>query len=374
MIRDSVVHEADSARFLLGEEITAVSVVKGRPTGDAPTGVSDPMLVLFEAESGALVTVEIFVRTGLAYEVRTEVVAERGSATIGLDQQVLTKRPASTPDALRDRGAGRSRPTSSPGSGRPTTIRCSAGPTRPAVGSRAAATPSTGRAAGTAMRLPRSARPASPPSSRTSASRPGWRLAHEAGPRRADVPPHPRGDRPARRRRPRRLLVDGALPEGGLHPVLLPPARRLGHGGHAATPGRRRRRGDLLGAARPALVRPVGGCPAGRGPGVATRHPDHGRPRRGHRQHRVQRPARGRRARRGDVPALVRRARAGLRARGHPPGARAAPRRLHRGRPRGGRHGGGPGPRLGRPSSTARRTRSTRATTRPGSSRAPAPG
>ena len=64
MIRDSVVHEADSARFLLGEEITAVSVVKGRPTGSAPVGVSDPMLVLFEAESGALVTIEIFVRTG----------------------------------------------------------------------------------------------------------------------------------------------------------------------------------------------------------------------------------------------------------------------------------------------------------------------
>jgi myo-inositol 2-dehydrogenase/D-chiro-inositol 1-dehydrogenase len=99
MIRDSVVHEADSARFLLGEEITAVSVVKGRPTAGAPAGVSDPMLVLFEAESGALVTIEIFVRTGLAYEVRTEVVAERGSATIGLDQHVLTKRPASTPGA-----------------------------------------------------------------------------------------------------------------------------------------------------------------------------------------------------------------------------------------------------------------------------------
>ncbi len=99
MIRDSVVHEADSARFLLGEEISAVTVGKGRPTSDAPAGVSDPMLVLFEAESGALVTIEIFVRTGIAYEVRTEVVGERGSATIGLDQHVLTKRPASTPGA-----------------------------------------------------------------------------------------------------------------------------------------------------------------------------------------------------------------------------------------------------------------------------------
>ena len=96
MIRDSVVHEADTARFLLGEEITAVSVVKGRPTSAAPAGVSDPMLVLFEAESGALVTIEISVRTGIAYEVRTEVVGERGSALIGLDQNVVTKRVGGT--------------------------------------------------------------------------------------------------------------------------------------------------------------------------------------------------------------------------------------------------------------------------------------
>jgi len=93
MIRDSVVHEADTARFLLGEEIAAVSVVKGAPTSSAPTGTTDPMLVLFEAESGALVTIEIFVRTGIAYEVRTEVVGERGSAMIGLDQNLVTKLP-----------------------------------------------------------------------------------------------------------------------------------------------------------------------------------------------------------------------------------------------------------------------------------------
>ena len=91
MIRDSVVHEVDVVRFLLDEEITAVSVVKGRPTTAAPDGVSDPMLVLFETESGVVATDEIFVRTGVAYEVRTEVVGETGSATIGLDQNLVSK-------------------------------------------------------------------------------------------------------------------------------------------------------------------------------------------------------------------------------------------------------------------------------------------
>ena len=89
MIRDSVVHEVDAVRFLLDEEITSVQVIRGVPTSVAPEGTSDPMLVVFETESGRIVTDEISVRTQVAYEVRTEVVGERGSATIGLDQNLL---------------------------------------------------------------------------------------------------------------------------------------------------------------------------------------------------------------------------------------------------------------------------------------------
>ncbi len=50
------------------------------------------MIVVFETESGRVVTDEIYVRSGVAYEVRTEVVGERGSATIGLDQNLVVKR------------------------------------------------------------------------------------------------------------------------------------------------------------------------------------------------------------------------------------------------------------------------------------------
>jgi myo-inositol 2-dehydrogenase/D-chiro-inositol 1-dehydrogenase len=91
MIRDSVVHEVDSVRFLLGEELTSVEVIKGAATASAPHGTHDPMLVIFETESGAIVTDEIFVRSGVAYEVRTEVVGEKGSAFIGLDQNLQVK-------------------------------------------------------------------------------------------------------------------------------------------------------------------------------------------------------------------------------------------------------------------------------------------
>lgn len=91
MIRDAVVHEADAVRFLLSEEITSVQVLTGVATSTAPAGTSDPLLVVFETASGRLVTDEVFVRTGVAYEVRTEAVGETGSAIIGLDQAMQTK-------------------------------------------------------------------------------------------------------------------------------------------------------------------------------------------------------------------------------------------------------------------------------------------
>jgi myo-inositol 2-dehydrogenase/D-chiro-inositol 1-dehydrogenase len=89
MIRDSVVHEVDVTRFLLDSEITSVQVLAGAATGAAPEGTHDPMLVVFESAAGQLVTDEIFVRSGIAYEVRTEAVGERGSAMIGLDQNLV---------------------------------------------------------------------------------------------------------------------------------------------------------------------------------------------------------------------------------------------------------------------------------------------
>ena len=89
MIRDSVVHEVDVARFLLDEEITSVQVLRGVATSAAPEGTSDPMIVVFETASGRLVTDEIYVRTRVAYEVRTEVVGETGSAMIGLDTNLV---------------------------------------------------------------------------------------------------------------------------------------------------------------------------------------------------------------------------------------------------------------------------------------------
>ncbi|NEM06113.1 Gfo/Idh/MocA family protein [Geodermatophilus normandii] len=89
VVNDSVVHEVDVARFLLGEEIAAVTVLRPRSTRHAAEELSDPLLVLLETTGSRVVDVEVFVTTGLAYEVRTEVVGEDGSAMIGIPQGLV---------------------------------------------------------------------------------------------------------------------------------------------------------------------------------------------------------------------------------------------------------------------------------------------
>jgi myo-inositol 2-dehydrogenase/D-chiro-inositol 1-dehydrogenase len=91
IVRDSLVHEVDVTRFLLGEEIVSVQIIKPMPNRGAPRGLQDPQIAIFKTASGRHVDVELFVTTGVAYEVRTEVVGELGSATIGLDIGLVRK-------------------------------------------------------------------------------------------------------------------------------------------------------------------------------------------------------------------------------------------------------------------------------------------
>jgi myo-inositol 2-dehydrogenase / D-chiro-inositol 1-dehydrogenase len=96
-LTDSVVHEVDVARWLLGEEITAVTVVAGRPTRHAPSGVRDPQVVLLETAGGVVVDVESFLRAQYGYDVRCEVVGETGTLALPL--------PAATARGFEDRFA-----------------------------------------------------------------------------------------------------------------------------------------------------------------------------------------------------------------------------------------------------------------------------
>jgi myo-inositol 2-dehydrogenase/D-chiro-inositol 1-dehydrogenase len=83
MITDSVVHDIDVTRWLLGQEIVAATVYKARPSSLAPEGLQDPQMVLLETAEGVLVDVESFVSCQFGYDIRYELVAEVGTVALG---------------------------------------------------------------------------------------------------------------------------------------------------------------------------------------------------------------------------------------------------------------------------------------------------
>lgn len=95
IVRDSLVHEVDVARFLYGEEIERIQVISPAPTSHAFEGVIDPQVAIFHMAGGGVVTSEVFVNCQVGYEVRCEAVAERGTVTAGRPQTGLYSTVAS---------------------------------------------------------------------------------------------------------------------------------------------------------------------------------------------------------------------------------------------------------------------------------------
>jgi len=91
MITDSVVHDIDVTRWLLGQEIVAASVFKARPSSLAPVGLQDPQMVLLETAEGVLVDVESFVSCQFGYDIRYELVGETGTISLGEEPGVQVR-------------------------------------------------------------------------------------------------------------------------------------------------------------------------------------------------------------------------------------------------------------------------------------------
>jgi myo-inositol 2-dehydrogenase/D-chiro-inositol 1-dehydrogenase len=88
---DTAVHDIDVARWLLDDEVAAVSVVAARPNRRGG-GLRDPLLVLLEMRSGALVDIEVSVNIGYGYDIRGEVSGETGTASLAESNAVVVKR------------------------------------------------------------------------------------------------------------------------------------------------------------------------------------------------------------------------------------------------------------------------------------------
>jgi myo-inositol 2-dehydrogenase/D-chiro-inositol 1-dehydrogenase len=89
-LTDSVIHEIDTTRWLLGEEIVSVAFRAGKRSPLAP--VQDPQVVVLETDSGVLVDVESFIRCQYGYDVRAELVGSHGTLTLENPLAVTTTR------------------------------------------------------------------------------------------------------------------------------------------------------------------------------------------------------------------------------------------------------------------------------------------
>jgi myo-inositol 2-dehydrogenase / D-chiro-inositol 1-dehydrogenase len=90
-ITDTAVHDFDVVRWLLDDEFTAATVLTPRRSRHGG-GLQDPLFMLFETVSGALVDIETSVNIRYGYDIRGEVVGEDGTAALADANPVVVRR------------------------------------------------------------------------------------------------------------------------------------------------------------------------------------------------------------------------------------------------------------------------------------------
>jgi myo-inositol 2-dehydrogenase/D-chiro-inositol 1-dehydrogenase len=80
-INDTAVHEVDVVRWLLRDEIVGVRVLRPRRNRNAGP-LQDPLLLLWDTATGAVVDVEVSVTVRYGYDIRAEGVGEVGTVSL----------------------------------------------------------------------------------------------------------------------------------------------------------------------------------------------------------------------------------------------------------------------------------------------------
>ncbi|MPZ12048.1 MAG: inositol 2-dehydrogenase [Kiloniellaceae bacterium] len=89
-VSDTMVHDIDVARWLLDDEVGRVRVMTPR-RNSVGGALRDPIFAVMEMRGGALATVEVSVNIGYGYDIRGEISAEQGAATLAESNPVVVK-------------------------------------------------------------------------------------------------------------------------------------------------------------------------------------------------------------------------------------------------------------------------------------------
>jgi myo-inositol 2-dehydrogenase / D-chiro-inositol 1-dehydrogenase len=88
-VTGSAIHELDVVPWLLAAPIVEVAWHAPRPSA-AAGGLQDPQLLLLRTADGVLTTVEAFLNARYGYDIRCEVVGERGTVALANSAEIVT--------------------------------------------------------------------------------------------------------------------------------------------------------------------------------------------------------------------------------------------------------------------------------------------
>ena len=81
-INDTLIHELDALRWLLGDDYESAQVFFPRRSSNSPESVRDPQVVVLRTVKGVHINAEIYVFSRFAYDVQCEVIGENGIASL----------------------------------------------------------------------------------------------------------------------------------------------------------------------------------------------------------------------------------------------------------------------------------------------------
>jgi myo-inositol 2-dehydrogenase/D-chiro-inositol 1-dehydrogenase len=81
-VENSMIHEIDVLRWLLGEDYATAEVAFGKKTRNAAGHLQDPQIMILTTRSGVRIDVESFVNCRYGYDIKCEVVCEEGTINL----------------------------------------------------------------------------------------------------------------------------------------------------------------------------------------------------------------------------------------------------------------------------------------------------
>ncbi|WP_172191329.1 Gfo/Idh/MocA family protein [Actinomyces faecalis] len=90
-IDDTAIHEIDTMRWLLGEEITEVRIDRPKSTHRRFEHLIDPVVVVMRTESGVLIDDEVNVNLEYGYSIECELVLENAAVRLGDQERIFIR-------------------------------------------------------------------------------------------------------------------------------------------------------------------------------------------------------------------------------------------------------------------------------------------